>query len=108
MGVVAENARGAIIDLNEIDGFAAYGIMARGSADTLLRNNRVHNCGYGIAFVLGDANAPSTAVENIIIEPKFNGIDVVGDSPILRKNQVSRAHALALHEIGLQPSGGPE
>jgi parallel beta-helix repeat protein len=106
MGVVAENARGAIIDNNEIDGFAAYGIMARGSADTLLRNNRLHNCGYGIAFVLGDANAPSTAVENIIIEPKFNGIDVVGDSPILRKNQVLRAHALALHVENFQPTGG--
>jgi parallel beta-helix repeat protein len=106
MGVVAENARGAIIDNNEIDGFAAYGIMARGSGDTLLRNNRLHNCGYGIAFVLGDANAPGTAVENIIIEPKFNGIDVVGDSPILRRNQVLRAHALALHVENFQPAGG--
>jgi parallel beta-helix repeat protein len=106
MGVVAENARGAIVDNNEIDGFAAYGIMVRGSADTLVRNNRLHNCGYGIAFVLGDANAPSTAVENMIIEPKFNGIDVVGDSPILRKNQVLRAHALALHVEAFQPSGG--
>lgn len=108
MGVVAENARGAIIDNNEIDGLAAYGIMVRGSADTLVRNNRVHNCGYGIAFVLGDANAPSTAVENMIIEPKFNGIDVVGDSPILRKNQVLRPHALALHVESFQPATGPK
>lgn len=107
MGVIAENARGAIVDNNEIDGFAAYGIMVRGSADTLVRNNRLHNCGYGIAFVLGDANAPSTAVENMIIEPKFNGIDVVGDSPILRKNQVVRPHALALHVEGFKPPTGP-
>jgi parallel beta-helix repeat protein len=108
MGVIAENARGAIVDNNEIDGFAAYGIMVRGSADILVRNNRLHNCGYGIAFVLGDANAPSTAVENMIIEPKFNGIDVVGDSPILRKNQVVRPHALALHVEGFQPPTGPK
>ena len=108
MGIIAENARGAIVDNNEIDGFAAYGIMVRGSAGVLVRNNRLHNCGYGIAFVLGDANAPSTAVENIIIEPKFNGIDVVGDSPILRKNQVLRPHALALHVDGFQPSTGPK
>jgi parallel beta-helix repeat protein len=108
MGIIAENARGAIVDNNEIDGFAAYGIMVRGSAGVLLRNNRLHSCGYGIAFVLGDANAPSTAVENMIIEPKFNGIDVVGDSPILRKNQVLRPHALALHVDGFQPSGGPK
>jgi parallel beta-helix repeat protein len=108
MGIIAENARGAIVDNNEIDGFAAYGIMVRGSAGVLLRNNRLHSCGYGIAFVLGDANAPSTAVENMIIEPKFNGIDVVGDSPILRKNQVLRPHALALHVDAFQPSGGPK
>jgi parallel beta-helix repeat protein len=107
MGVIAENARGAIVDNNEIDGFAAYGIMVRGSADILVRNNRLHNCGYGIAFVLGDANAPSTAVDNIIIEPKFNGIDVVGDSPILRKNQVVRPRALALHVESFQPPTGP-
>jgi parallel beta-helix repeat protein len=107
MGVIAENARGAIVDNNEIDGFAAYGIMVRGSAGVLLRNNRMHSCGYGIAFVLGEPNAPSTAVENMIIEPKFNGIDVIGDSPILRKNQVLRPHALALHVDGFQPASGP-
>jgi parallel beta-helix repeat protein len=106
MGIVTENAKGAIIDNNELDGFTAYGIMVRGSAGTLVRNNRLHNCGYGMAFVLGDAANPSTAVENTIIEPRFNGIDVVGDSPILRRNSVVRPHALALHVEEFQPPGG--
>jgi parallel beta-helix repeat protein len=106
MGVVAENAKAAIIDDNEIDGLAAYGIMVRGSSNTLVRNNRVHNCGYGMAFVLGDAQSPTTAVENTVIEPKFNGIDVVGDSPILRRNRVLRPRALALHVEDFQPPGG--
>jgi parallel beta-helix repeat protein len=106
MGVVVENVRSAIIDNNEIDGLAAYGVMVRGSANTLVRGNRVHNSGYGLAFVLGDAKSPSTAVENTIIEPKFNGIDVIGDSPILRRNQVLRPHALALHVDGFAPPGG--
>jgi parallel beta-helix repeat protein len=106
MGIVVENVRSAIIDNNEIDGLTAYGIMVRGSANTLVRGNRVHNSGYGLAFVLGDAKSPSTAVENTIIEPKFNGIDVIGDSPILRKNQVLRPHALALHVDGFSPPGG--
>jgi parallel beta helix pectate lyase-like protein len=106
MGVVVENVRSAIIDNNEIDGLAAYGVMVRGSANTLVRANRVHNTGYGLAFVLGDAKSPSTAVENIIIEPKFNGIDVIGDSPILRRNQVLRPHALPLHVDGFSPPGG--
>jgi hypothetical protein len=97
MGVVAEGARDAVIEANEIDGFKAYGIMVRGSANTLVRSNRIHNSSYGIAFVLGQPGAPSTAVENIIMEPQLNGIDVLGDSPILRRNQVIRPHGVALH-----------
>jgi parallel beta-helix repeat protein len=106
MGIVAENAQGAVIEGNELDGLTAYGIMVRGSANTLVRNNRMHNCGYGMAFVLGDPRGPSTAVENTVIAPKFNGIDVVGDSPILRRNQVLRPRALALHVADFQPPQG--
>jgi hypothetical protein len=106
MGIVAENARGAIIDDNELEGLAAYGVMVRGSSNTLVKSNRLHNCGYGLAFVLGDAQSVSTAVDNTIIEPKFNGIDVIGDSPILRRNQVLHAHAYALHVEDFQlPTG---
>jgi parallel beta-helix repeat protein len=106
MGIVAENARGAIIDDNELEGLTAYGVMVRGSSDTLVRSNRLHNCGYGLAFVLGDKAKVSTAVDNTIIEAKFNGIDVIGDSPILRRNQVLRAHAYALKVEDFQPPNG--
>jgi hypothetical protein len=106
MGIVAENARGAVIDDNELEGLVAYGVMVRGSSSTLVRANRLHNCGYGLAFVLGDAHNISTAVDNTIIEPKFNGIDVIGDSPILRRNSVLRPHAYALHVEDFQPPGG--
>jgi len=106
MGIVGENARGAIIEANELEGLTAYGIMLRGSSNVLLRANRLHNCGYGIAFVLGDLNNVSSAVDNIIIEPKFNGIDVIGDSPNLRRNQVLRAHAYALHVEDFRPPDG--
>jgi parallel beta-helix repeat protein len=106
MGIVAENARGAVIEDNELEGLAAYGVMVRGSSNTLVRANRLHNCGYGLAFVLGDARGVSTAVGNTIIEPKFNGIDVIGDSPILRRNQVLHAHALALHVEDFQVPDG--
>ena len=106
MGIVAENAREAIIDNNELDHLTTYAIMVRGSANALVRGNRVHNCGYGMAFVLGDPRSPSTAVENTIIEPQFNGIDVIGDSPLLRRNQVLRPHAFALHVVDFQQPGG--
>jgi hypothetical protein len=106
MGIVSENGRGAIIEDNELEGLTAYGIMLRGSSNILIRSNRLHNCGYGIAFVLGDPHNASTAVDNTIIEPKFNGIDVIGDSPNLRHNQVLRAHAFALHVENFQPPNG--
>jgi len=106
MGIVAEGAHGAVIENNELEGLAAYGVMVRNSSNVLLQSNRLHNCGYGFAFVLGDAKGASTAVDNTIIEPKFNGIDVVGDSPILRRNQVLRPHAFALHVEDFQPPTG--
>jgi nitrous oxidase accessory protein NosD len=106
MGIVAENAGEAVIDSNELEQFATYAIMVRGSANALVRANRIHNCGYGLAFVLGDPRRPSSAVGNTIIEPKFNGIDVLGDSPILRHNQVLRPHAFALHVLDYQQPGG--
>jgi parallel beta-helix repeat protein len=108
MGIVVENVRGATIEDNELEGITAYGVMVRGSSNTLVQANRLHNCGYGLAFVLGDAHGVSTAVDNTIIEPKFNGIDVVGDSPNLRRNQVLRAHAFALHVEDFQPPNGPK
>jgi parallel beta-helix repeat protein len=106
MGIVAEGAHGAIIENNELEGLAAYGVMVRNSSNILVRSNKLHNCGYGFAFVLGNAQGASTAVDNTIIEPKFNGIDVVGDSPILRRNQVLRPHAFALHVEDFQPPAG--
>ena len=106
MGIVAENARGVVIEENEFDGLAAYGIMLKGSADCLVRGNRIHNTGYGLAFVLGNSRSPSTAIDNTIIEPKSTGIDVIGDSPILRNNQVIRPRALALKVVDFQPEGG--
>jgi parallel beta-helix repeat protein len=106
MGIIGEGAKNAVIEDNELEGLTAYGIMLRGSANVLVQRNRLHNCGYGIAFVLGDAHNVSTAVDNTIIEPKFNGIDVIGDSPNLRRNQVLRARAFALHVENFQPPGG--
>lgn len=106
MGIVVENARGAVIDDNELEGLTAYGVMVRGSSDTLVQSNRLHNCGYGLAFVLGNTSNVNTATDNTIIEPKFNGIDVAGDSPVLRRNQVLRAHAYALHVEDVQPATG--
>jgi hypothetical protein len=107
-GIAVDNVHGALIDANELEHVAAYAIMVRGSADVTVRGNRIHNCGYGLAFVLGDAHSPSIAVDNTIIEPRFNGIDVIGDSPVLRRNRVLGPHAFALHVVNYRPPGGEE
>jgi parallel beta-helix repeat protein len=104
MGIVAENSRGVVIENNEIDAMTAYGIMLKNSADAVLQGNRVHNSGYGLAFVLG--TSPSTAMRNTIIEPRGNGIDVIGDSPVLRGNTVVRPRALALKVVDFQSPEG--
>jgi hypothetical protein len=79
--------------------------MVRGSVNAMIRANRIHNCGYGMAFVLGDAARPSTAVDNSLIELKFHGIDVIGDSPILRRNRVMQAQGAALHTEDVERPG---
>ena len=75
MGIVAENATAASIVDNEIDHLEAYAILIRGSADALLKNNQLHSCGYGMAFVLGDARRPSTAADNLIFAVRQHAID---------------------------------
>ena len=107
MGIVAEDSSAALIVDNEIDHVSALGIMIRGSNNTLVQSNRLHNCGYGIAFVLGSAHYPSTAIDNIIVASKYDAIDVVGDSPILRHNRVLQAGSAPLHVVDYRPPAGP-
>ena len=104
MGIVAENARDATIEKNELEHLTAYGIMVRGSANTTVRGNRIYSCGYGLAFVLGDSAHPSTAVDNTLFALRYDGIDVIGDSPVLRRNRV-QAGVAPLHTEDFQRPG---
>ena len=121
---------GAVIRGNRINGGASMGIVAenatrrrhRRQRDRGARRLRRHGARLGQhagarqppaqlrlrpgVRARGRSAASSTAVENTIIEPKFNGIDVIGDSPILRRNQVLRPHAYALHVEDFQPPSG--
>ena len=107
-GIVVENARGALIESNELDHLGGYAILLRGAADTLVRANRVQSCGYGMAFVLGDGQRPNTAADNIFIDLSYNGIDVIGESPILRHNQVLQARAYPLHVADFRSPNGSQ
>lgn len=107
-GIAVEDARGALLDNNEIDHVTGYGILVRRSGNTLIQNNRIHNCGYGLALVLGDPLNPSTAADNLLIGQKYDAIDIIGDSPVLRRNRVLQTHAQALRvEDYHSPDGRP-
>lgn len=106
MGIVAEDAREALIEDNELSGLSAYAIMLRGSSGAMVRSNRVTDCASGLAFVLGDPDHPGSAVGNSIADPRLDGIDVIGDSPVLKDNQVLRPHALALRVTDYAQPGG--
>jgi parallel beta-helix repeat protein len=105
-GFLVENAADVLIEGNDLTHLDGYGILMRGAANGLLRNNRIHSCAYGLAFVLGVPQKPSTAADNTLIDLKYDGIDVVGDSPVLKGNQVLQARALPLHiQDFTQPNG---
>jgi hypothetical protein len=106
MGIIAENAGDALIDGNQLERLSVYAVMIRSSANALVRANRMQSCGSGIAFVLGDPHSPATAEENTIIDPQADGIDVIGDSPVLRRNRVLRPRALALRVAEFRQPGG--
>jgi parallel beta helix pectate lyase-like protein len=88
MGVIAEGTHGVVIEGNELANLAAFGILVKASGNARIQSNRIHHCGYGIGFVLGDQREPSTAIDNTIIAETYDGIDVLGDSPTLRRNKI--------------------
>ena len=107
MGIVAENAGAALIDGNELTGLSSYALILKTAAGAMVRGNRIAGCGAGMAFVLGDPEHPSTAIGNTIADPKLNAIDVIGDSPVLKDNQVIRPQALALRVTDYAQAGAP-
>ncbi|HLY51703.1 MAG TPA: right-handed parallel beta-helix repeat-containing protein [Steroidobacteraceae bacterium] len=106
MGIVAENAREPLIEANELDGLSSYAILLRSAPGAMVRGNRVTDCAAGLAFVLGDPGHPGSAIANTIADPKLDAIDIIGDSPILRDNQVLRPRALALRVADYLEAGG--
>src|SRR5207302_9693690 len=98
MGIVAENAGEAVIDSNELEQFATYAIMVRGSGNALVRANRIHNCGYGLAFVLGDPRRPQHLVvpEDRRIAEHVDAVELRLDDGV--SDRAARPARIAEHE----------
>ena len=107
IGIFADGTHRSVIEANEIDHNAALAVLVRGSRGTLVRNNRVYENGYGIAFVLNEHGDPSVAVDNMLLTQTNDGIIVIGDSPVLRRNAARNNRAAGLRILNFQPLSGP-
>jgi parallel beta-helix repeat protein len=88
VGVFADRTQGIVIEGNEVDNNRTIGVLVRYSQGALIQKNRAFGNAYGIALVLGQVQNPSTAVENTLFRQSIDGIILIGDSPILRRNQL--------------------
>jgi nitrous oxidase accessory protein NosD len=108
VGVFADRSQGTVIEGNELNHNQTIGVLVRYSRDAVVRNNRVYANGYGIAFVLGEARSPSTATENAVLSQIFDGIILIGDSPVLRRNQVVGNAQAGLRVLDFSPPTGDQ
>jgi hypothetical protein len=106
IGIFAHETQGTVIVNNEIDHNQALAMMIRSSRDAVLQNNRVYSNGYGIAFVLGAAGRPNVASDNALFGQQFDGIILVGESPMLRKNEMLNNQQAGLRILDFLPPDG--
>lgn len=94
IGVSLQNAPTALVENNDISRQQSLGVLVRASAGATVQGNRVHGNGYGMAFVLGTAGTPVLVSENAVLGQRYDGIVVIGDSPVVRRNQsLNNGHA---------------
>ncbi len=93
IGVFADEAQGIVIEGNEVDRNRLVGLILRGGRNSIVRDNRVYLNGYGIATVFGEAGHPHLVSDNLILSQAFDGLYVVGGSPIVRGNRVTKNQA---------------
>jgi nitrous oxidase accessory protein NosD len=106
IGVFVDATQGTLIDSNEIDHNHALAVLVRHSRDALLQGNRIYDNGYGIVFVLNEHGAPNVAAENSLYTQRFDGIVVIGDSPVLRRNLAMKNRSAGIRVLDFYPLAG--
>lgn len=107
VGVFGDGTEGALLEDNEIDRNFAVGILLRAARTTTVRRNRISLNGYGIAIVSAGRGAPSVVADNLILSQQFDGLFVVGGSPVLQGNRVLGSGSAGLRLLDLVPLRGP-
>ncbi len=88
-GILVESAERASVERNTVEDNGGVGILVRSGSSVMVRDNEVHRNGYGLMFLLGSRLSPSVAHGNVASGNRFDGIAVVGASPVLRENVAS-------------------
>ena len=107
IGIFADATQGTLIEANELDHNRALAILVRSSRGALLRKNRVYDNGYGIGFVLNERSNPNVAADNTLLTQQFDGIVVIGDSPVIRRNVALNNRSAGLRILTFLPRTGP-
>jgi len=106
VGIFAHTTQGVVIEGNEVNHNQTLAVLVRSSQDAVVQSNRLYSNGYGIAFVLGENERPNIATENIVISQQFDGIILIGDSPLIQGNRVLNNRLAGLRILDFLPSTG--
>jgi len=107
VGLFVDRPEGTLVEENEVSRHAAVGILLRGGQSTHLVANRVYANGYGIAVVFGLDRAPHLLGDNLVFGQNYDGLYLVGASPILKSNRALRNRLAGLHVLDFVPLAGP-
>ena len=108
VGIFADTAHGVVIEGNELDHNRSLAVLVRSTGNARVEHNRVYENGYGIAFVLGEHQRPSTAVENSLLSQQYDGMVLIGDSSIIKGNRLVANRVAGLRILDYFPLQGAE
>ncbi len=106
IGVLLHDAPRVLVEQNDISGQKSLGMLVRASGGATVHRNRIHANAYGMAFVLGAAGSPVMVSENTVLTQRFDGIVVIGDSPVVRRNDTLNNGHAGLRVLDFQPASG--
>jgi len=105
-GICAVASEATIIEGNEADHNLAVGILLKNALTTVVRANRVYANGFGIVVVFGDPLRPSRVAENLLWRQAFDGVYIIGGSPVVAGNQVRASGGAGIRVDDFEGQGG--
>lgn len=86
-GILAAQSDGAVFEANDISGSSTVGFLLREASHTIARNNRLDGNAYGFVTLFGERGG-ALLVDNLVMAQRYDGILVIGGSPMVRGNRV--------------------